>query len=69
MDAKILRTINTICLNFSPFPLAPQFVHPCTLYAALKVFVYPNNIWRGEGRAIRGILVVREVHMIILRYI
>ena len=69
MEAKILRTINMICLNFSPFPPHPQFVHPCTLYPVLKVFVYPNNIWRGEGRAIRGIQVVREVHIIILCYI
>ena len=24
MEDKILRTINTICLNFPPFPLSPK---------------------------------------------
>ena len=69
MEAKILRTINTICLNFSPFPPRPQamlsFLHPCTLCPVLKVFVHPNIVWRGEGRAIRGIQVVREVHIML----
>lgn len=59
MEVKILRTINTICLIFSPFPPCPpamlQFMHPCTLYPILKVFVYPSIGWRGEGRAIRFI--------------
>ena len=26
------------------------------------MFVHPNIVWRGEGRAIRGIQVVGEVH-------
>ena len=56
-------------LTFSSFPLAPKqsctFVHPCTLYPVLKVFVRPNIVWRGERRAIRGIQAVREVHMML----
>ena len=69
MEEKILRTINTICPNFSPFPPIPQamlwFVHPCKLYPVLKVFVYPNTVWRGDGRASRGIQVVREVYIML----
>ena len=69
MEDKILRTINTICLNLSPFPPLPQamlyFVHSCTLYPVLKVFRHPNIVWRGEGRPSRSIQVVREVHIMI----
>ena len=69
MEVKILWTIHTICLNFYPFPARPQaalsFVHPCTLYPVLKVFVHPNTVWRGEGRAIRDIQAVREVHILL----
>ena len=65
MVDKFLRTINTI------FPLSPSspssvvVVHPRTLYPVLKVFVHPNIVWRGEGRAIRGSQAVREVHIML----
>ena len=58
MEVKILRTLNTICLNFSPFPpSSPSNVVvcvPCSLYPVLKVFVYPNIVWNGEGRGGEG---------------
>ena len=61
----------SICLNFPPFfvpfsPSSPSNVvvfAPCALYPVLNV--YPNIVWRGEGRAIRGIQTVTEVHMML----
>lgn len=69
MEVKILRTLNTICLNFPLFssssPSNVVVFARCALYPVLKVFVYPNIFWRGEGRAIRGIQSVTELHMML----
>ena len=49
-----------------PFPSPQamlQFVQLCTLEPVLNVFRHPNIVWRGEGRDILGIHVVREVHI------
>ena len=68
MEDKILRTINKICLNFSTFPpgppsnvvvFAPLYSLPC------PKSVHPNTVWSGEGRASRGIQVVREMHIML----
>ena len=40
-------------------------MHPCTRYPVLKLFLHPNIVWRGEGRASRGTQVVREVHIML----
>ena len=51
------------------FPLAPKqccsLCSPCTLNPVLKVYLHPKIVWRGEGRAIRGIHVVRVVHIML----
>ena len=69
MEDKILRTINTICLNFPPFNLSPKqccsLCTPVHFTPVLKVFLHPNIVWRGKGRASRGIQVVREVYIML----
>ena len=67
MEAKFLRTINTIPLTFPSFPLSPkQCCSLCTpVHFTLKVFDHPNIVWRREWRTICGIQAVREVHIML----
>ena len=67
MGDKTIRTIDMICLNFSPFlPSPKQCCSLCrAVHLVLKEFLHPNIVWRGEGRAISGIHVVREVHIML----
>ena len=67
MGDKTLETIDTICLNFSPFPPHPQvmlpFMQPSTLWPVLSQHQLFGG--GGEGRAILGIHVVREGHIML----
>ena len=61
---QLTRSASIFPLSLSPQAVF-QFVHPCTLHPVLKVFLHPNIVWRGEGRAIRGIQAIREVHIML----
>ena len=65
MEDKTLKTINMICLNFSPFLPPPSNVVVC---AGLYTLPCPKRVslfGGGKGRAIHGIHVVREVHIML----
>ena len=67
---KFLGQLTPSALIFPPFPLSPkQCCSLCThvhFTPVLKVFLHSNIVWRGEGRASRGIQVFREVYIMLL---
>ena len=68
MEDKILRTINTLCLNFSPFPptsvvvCAPLYTLPCPKSVCSSQHCLEGG---GEGQYCCGIQVVREVNIML----